>query len=306
MYRYRIYGVILESEFELKVLIPVEDEHSPNSEDYAENVIKVSIRHIEEEVMQILNDHDREYYYIDFNTSAFWNKAGFYLIRDGKEILVQIKEGYDQETISPWILGFCLSIALLQKGIMTIHCSAVSFNDRGVLISGNSGAGKSSLTGKLLESGCKLMADDVAAIGVEDEQYLVYSAFPYQKLCSNEVEKKQLDKEELIYIDEDKDKYLVPAHSIFESEPQPLDHLFFIVKAPIDVLQIHKMVGFDSFMAVKTNLFLNSLGGSWQKDQRVINTCMKIASKCEVYMIVRPEDVDTLEEMRDRVMEIIQ
>ena len=300
MFAYRIFGTYLVSEFEIKILSPAEPCFN------LEEAVKLTERDVEAEVLSILAEHQEDYYYVDYNVSAFFNKAGFYLIRGGKEIQIKIKNGYDHETIVPWLLGFCLSIALLQREIMTVHCSALEAGDGAILISGRSGAGKSSLAGKLLECGCKLMADDAAAVRCVNDKCMVFPAFPYQKLCANEVEKRKLNKADLYYIDEDKDKYLVPAGVNYEPDPQPLKYFFYIVKAPIEELRIQRISGFDSFMTVKNNLFLNCLHGDWATNPCVINQCMNIASKCIVYLIARPEEKDTLEEMTERVMNIIE
>lgn len=301
MYRYQIYGVIIESEFELKLLIPA-CEYNPS-----QDVITIAERDVEKEVLNILDNANalKKQYEIGLETSAFKNIGGFYLIRGGKEILVKIKEGYTYETISSWILGFCLSMVLLQRQILTVHCSALATENGAILVSGTPGAGKSSLAGKLLEQGCRLMADDVAAVSFTEDTCMVYPAFPFQKLCSNEVEKKALDKNKLIYINEDKDKYLVPVIDIFETTPQQLKAFFYIVKAPVEELLFKKLSGFDCFMSVKDNLFLHRLKGKWENTPEVINQCMKIASEGDVYLILRPDNKDTLNEICKKVMDLI-
>ena len=149
------------------------------------------------------------------------------------------------------------------------------------------------------------MADDVAAVCNVDDTCIVYPAFPYQKLCANEIEKRKLNKENLIYINEDKDKYLVPVGSGFESEPKKLKTFFFIIKAPVDKLSVQKLSGFDCFMAIKENLFLHRLKGAWTTLSEVINQCMKIAAGCQVYLVTRPENIDTLDALSKKVLEIV-
>lgn len=300
MYRYRIYGVIVESEFELKLLAPACENNS------SQDVITIAERDVKEEVLSCLKAADalKKHYEISLEKSVMENIGGYYLIQNS-QILVKLKEGYTYETISAWILGFCLSMALLQKGILTIHCSAIATDSGAVLISGTPGAGKSSLAGKLLEHGYKLMADDVAAVSFTEDTCMVYPAFPFQKLCSNEVEKKALDKNKLIYINEDKDKYLVPVIDIFETTPQQLKAFFYIVKAPVEELLFKKLSGFDCFMSVKDNLFLHRLKGKWENTPEVINQCMKIASEGDVYLILRPDNKDTLNEICKKVMDLI-
>ncbi len=300
MYRYTIYGILVESEFEISLLLPANDHDR-----YVETVT-IKETDVEDEVKLFLKESAamNKHYEIGLTKSAMENIGGFYLIQNG-QILVKIKSGYNYETISPWILGYCLSMALLQKGVLTIHCSAIATDNGAILISGTPGAGKSSLAGKLLEHGYKLLADDVAAIRFVDGDCLVYPAFPFQKLCSNEVEKRKLDKDTLIYINEDKDKYLVPVTDIFESNPRKLKAFFYIIKAPVDCLTIQKLSGFECFLSIKDNLFLHRLTGKWETTPEVINQCMKTASVCDVYLITRPENADTLEEISQEVINLI-
>lgn len=302
MYRYKIYGIILESEFELKLLVPADE-----SSDQKADVITVREKDVEEEVITYLKEADalNKHYEIGLDKSAMENIGGYYLI-ENSQILVKIKDGYTYDTISSWILGYCLSMAMLQKGFLTIHCSAIATETGAVLISGTPGAGKSSLAGKLLEHGYKLMADDVAAIHFIDDKCMVHPAYPFQKLCSNEVEKRALDKSKLIYINEDKDKYSVPVDDIFEPIPHQLKAFFYIIKAPVEELTFKKLSGFECFMSVKENLFLHRLKGNWENTPEVINQCMKIASGCNVYLIIRPENKNTLAEISNKIVESLQ
>ena len=301
MYRYKIYGEIIESEFELKLLVPALESN------VSQDVITIRERDIENEVLSFLEEHNalQKQYEIGLNKSAFKNKGGYYLIQGGKEIFIKLNEGYTYETISAWILGFCLSMALLQKGTLTIHCSAIATETGAILISGTPGAGKSSLARKLIEDGFKLMADDVAGVHFEDDNCIIHSAFPFQKLCSNEINKRGLDKKNLIYINEDKDKYLVPVNEIFEYSPKKLQAFFYIVKSPEKELKIQKLTGFDCLIAIKDNLFLHKLNGEWENTPEIINICLKIASCCPIYLIVRPERSDTLEEISKKVLHLI-
>lgn len=300
MYRYKIYGMMIKSEFKINPLIPTNEPYR------SEETITVKESDIENEVKLFLkesNASDKQYE-IRLEKSAIENKGGFYLIQNG-QISVKLKSGYTYDAVSPWILGYCLSMALLQKGILTIHSSAIATDSGAILIAGTPGAGKSSLAGRLLGHGYKLMADDVAAIRIVDDSCIVYPAFPYQKLCSNEIEKRKLDKNTLIYINEDKDKYLVPVSGIFESTPQKLKAFFYLVKAPVNELVIRKLSGFECFLSIRDNLFLHRFSGKWETAPEIITQCMKSASVCDVYLITRPENLNTLEEISQKIITLI-
>lgn len=84
------------------------------------------------------------------------------------------------------------------------------------------------MTCGLLERGYRLLADDMAVVqtfsGKKDsrELALVYPAFPYQKLCRDAAVRRGYALEKLLYINEEKDKFLVPWKGDFLTEPEPV------------------------------------------------------------------------------------
>lgn len=296
MFRYKIYGLLIETDVEFLQLVPTDE---PESADVV--IIRGEIR---EQVTDYLEKNNIRAYDIGFEKSYLMNKGGYYIISEGKEIMYEPKEGYTPEMIGPWLLGFCLAMLLMQRHTLAVHCSAIADKEGAFLISGVPGAGKSSLTRVLLERGYGIMADDVAAVKTEEEGTFVYSAFPYQKLCRNEVEKRDLDQNDLIYINEDKDKFLVPVKEAFVGDRRKLRYLIFIVVSATEKVQVHKLSGLNQLFALKENLFLSRLKGPWQNDKTLLDLCLKVASGCPVYLIERPDGVDTLAEMADTVQRI--
>ena len=299
MKKYSLYGLTIETDIDFPHLNALDDSYDTD----------VLIRQGEclNEVTEYLKKSGayEKKYEIGLQYSCFMNKGGYYVIKDGKEIIFETKEGYTPMSVSAWLLGYCTAMLLLQRDTLAIHCSAVCVNGDGssrdaFLISGRSGAGKSSLTRKLLERGYKLMADDVAAVQCEDE-VMVYPAFPYQKLVRNEVEKRNLNKNDLIYVDEDKDKFLVPVGDEFSGVPAGIKAMIVIAVGDVPEVQIIKLSGFDQLMAVRNNLFLTVLKGDWMESREVLNMCLKMAGKCPVYIIVRPQEGDSLDAMADLI-----
>lgn len=303
MNRYFLYGFVIESDVELIQLKKSTDENA--------NIdILIHRKDCSDEVMEYLKKAEalEKQYEIGLSYSCFFNKGGYFIIKNGNEIAYQPKEEYTPEGLSPWLLGYAIGMLLIQRKMLPIHCSAVCTenadgNMEAILISGRSGAGKSSLTRKLLENGYKFMADDVAAVKCSEEA-LVYPAFPFQKLVRNEVEKRKLDKKDLIYIDEDKDKYLVPVRSVFSDIPAKLKCMLYLMEADVAEVQIRKLSGLEQLMLVRMMICINGLSGAWQNDKAVLNMCLEVAGKCSVYIISRPKNVDSVDAIAKIVKEI--
>jgi hypothetical protein len=297
VYKYRVYGLVVESEVKFLQLMTADENEEPQVRIYSGN--------IKDEVDKQLETCPKNY---DINTtrSCFRNKGGYYLIKDGKEIIFEPKEGYTPEKLGSWLLGFSFAMALLQRRTLAIHCSALSYDEGAILISGVPGAGKSSLTRVLLERGYKILADDVAAVEDREDGIFVHPTFPYQKLCRNEVEKRNLDMSELIYINEDKDKFLVPVKEHFDNNVRPLKYLIFVIIGNNEEIERRQLTGLNQLFALKENLFLHRLYGPWENAPEIMNMCLKVAAGCKVHMLVRPDGKDTLMQMADIIEDIVK
>lgn len=305
MYRYLIYGIIVESEVEFMQLLKADENIDLTLlQDGCNNGradLTIHQGDCKDEVMDYLEKKDclKRRYSIGLEYSAFFNKGGYYIIKNGNEIIFEMKEGYTTAIVSGWLLGFAMTMALLQKRVLAIHCSAVTADDGAFIISGEPGAGKSSLTRKLLERDYKIMADDVAAVKIKDDHAVVYPAFPFQKLCRNEVESRNFDMNELIYIGEDKDKFLVPVKDKFVAQPQKLKFMLFLRKGDVDEVIVKKLSGLEQLMAIRQNVFLHKLSGEWENFPEVLNLALAIAGHCPVYMIIRPVEGNSQDIMAD-------
>ncbi len=308
MNKYKLFGLVIESDIKFPQLLPAEDLSTVSESD----IVVVHNGDISGKVNGIL-EGGAVNYCVGLTYSCFRNSYGYYIIEGTNEIIYEAKQGIRIEDIQAFILGYCIAMLLLHRKTLAIHCSAVcdmgSADEGAILIAGNSGAGKSSLTRKLIEEGYKVMTDDIAAVNVLSDEYgnntaIVYPAFPYQKLCRNEVEKRNMDLNELIYVDEDKDKFLVPLKDIFVDRPLKLKGMLFLNVSDVNDVQVTRLSGLSQLMAVRQNLFLRKFYGDWQNDPQILNLSLKIAANCPVYLINRPAEGDTLSAISDQVKEL--
>ena len=305
MYRYELYGMIMNSDIEFEQLMPETAGKMHDSKD-----ITVKRGNVKDNVNQLL-DADEKVYKITYDVSCFKNSRGYFLIKNGSEIFYEPNENRTVDELKSFILGYCISMVLLQRMIITIHCSAVcppkiSPSEGAFLIAGMPGAGKSTITRKLLEKGFLLMADDVAAVKKEETEALVYPAFPYQKLCRNEVEKRDLDVRELVHVADDEDKFFVPVKEAFESTPQRLKGMFILVITDGTEVEVQKLSGLSQFMTIRQNLFLHRLKGEWESRKELMELCMEVAKDCPVYVFARPDGIDTSDEIMQKIIEIVE
>ena len=145
--------------------------------------------------------------------------VGRYLVRQGREIIVE-PACEDAEGVITFLLGSVLAACLKQRGILTLHASAIATNDGAVLFAGHSGRGKSTLLAALLERGHTMLSDDVTGI-VQDGQngLLALPAYPCLRLWRDAVEALGWSGRTRGRVREGMEKFLAPVERVGEALP---------------------------------------------------------------------------------------
>jgi hypothetical protein len=94
------------------------------------------------------------------------HSAEFVIRGDGEEVSVETAGEVGDAEVASLIEGAILGGAMRLRGSPCLHASVLGEGDRGVALSGPSGAGKSSLALAMMQLGCRLVSDDLAALEV--------------------------------------------------------------------------------------------------------------------------------------------
>jgi hypothetical protein len=112
----------------------------------------------------------------------FWRRLGAFLVRRGKEIIVDPLPEVDERLIRLPLLGTVFAVLLHQRRLLVLHGSAVSVDGGAAVFLGNKGWGKSTTAAALYSRGHHLVADDLIALEVDREGCNVLPGFPVFKL----------------------------------------------------------------------------------------------------------------------------
>jgi hypothetical protein len=110
---------------------------------------------------------------------------GMLLVKEGREIILDLNPEIDESVLRPFILGAIISILLRQRGLLVLHASSVAINGEAVAFIGESGWGKSTLAEAFHSQGYSILTDDVMAVSVDEYQPLVIPSFPQVRLWSD-------------------------------------------------------------------------------------------------------------------------
>jgi hypothetical protein len=109
----------------------------------------------------------------DGSVHVSWSDLFDFVVHaNGRRIDVFAGTDIDGETVVAYLISQVLSVALLLQGIPTLHASAVSLHGNAVVLLGESGFGKSTLTAALLAEGAQLITDDLLVLRKEAAGYV--------------------------------------------------------------------------------------------------------------------------------------
>ncbi|MBQ8798874.1 MAG: hypothetical protein IJZ55_04840 [Lachnospiraceae bacterium] len=290
MYFYKVYGVIVASDLEFPQLVVWDDTT------HWDVTVEKTVFSKEIEEQSAFCEFGHEYSWLRNTTCQIQ-------VYEGKRIGYALTGKGNPEWLQTYILGYGMSMLALQRDMLPIHCSVVADEQGAVMIAGESGTGKSTATTAFLKAGYTLMADDMAwADGSK-----VYPAFPYQKLCRDVVEREGYDPEELIYIDEQKDKFLARYRGEFSTEGRPIKGFLLLHLTSEQKVTVQEVNGLDRLHVFVGNLFLRKLMTREQKYAPYIGKIgLEMASKVPILCIGRPKEGNTAEEVVKAAFEWIE
>lgn len=292
MYYYKLYGMKLKTDFDFPQLVVCDDDKEHD------------IEFLHGEIPQEIIDEKIKKYEFGEKLSWLSNNTCYFVVENGNKITYALKEGGKIMPLRNYLLGFGMSMIAMQRGLLSIHCSALADDKGAILIAGESGSGKSTVTKAFLDSGYRLLADDMAWVETKDDgKSYAKPAFPFQKLCRNVVMEKGLNLDEIIYINEQKDKFLVPYKGEFSTQEVPIKGLIMLLVVDRDEVISDEMMGIDKMKICANNLFLRHLLGQDRYAPQFGQKCLKMAATMPVYCIGRPEGKDTAELVIEKAFE---
>ena len=123
--------------------------------------------------------------------------VGSFYARDGKEVEYSVEPGADPDWVQLYLNGQVLVALLHQRKIINFHASSFIHDDRGVMILGETGAGKSSLTVSFALAGAGFLSDDLTPVIFKRSKPFIWPLYKDIKLRENTVAQLDISREKL-------------------------------------------------------------------------------------------------------------
>lgn len=182
------------------------------------------------------------------------DKIGTFYASDGSYIEYSPVDGASQASVELYLNGSVYGAILHQKKILPLHGSSFVYNHKGVMICGESGAGKSSLTVSFCDDGADFLTDDVSPVVIHHNAPHILSKSDRVKLWDDSLEQLQKDDQRLSQIrPQDKKYYISVPNSRHHNHP--LDIIFLIEPADVEHVQYYPVKGTARFPAIHDQIY---------------------------------------------------
>jgi hypothetical protein len=223
----------------------------------------------------------------------FWNDVGAFLVRGGREIVVEPAAGVEERTIRAYILGSAFGVLLHQRGLLALHASAVVADGGVVAFLGESGWGKSTTAAAMHALGHAVVADDVVALQVDDaERPMALPAFPRLKLYPETALSLGYEREALAVFDPDDDRREYRAIRGFPQEPLPLRRIYVLAEGESQETEL--LSAGEAFIELVRHTYalarLQSLGAT----PGHFRQCAQVANSVPIYRLKRQRSLAVL------------
>ncbi|WP_026665755.1 hypothetical protein [Butyrivibrio sp. FC2001] len=302
MNKYSIYGLNILSDYEFEEAFPIDNV------DEADVIIQEAEK---EEKFRIpeLEDREKGYYYCHDRLYSWikYPKFGEFVILEGKLIKYKLYDGYNRMYVNEIFLCLVIPILLVQRNQIMLHGSGLVYDDKCFVVSGRSGAGKSTITNAFIKAGAKFLADDTVALTIEEAIY-ANSAYPQQKLCFDQISEDIKKECELVLLPEDdgEPKYAVRSKERFYFGQKRLDA--FIVLNPSDKVEepiIEEVNGAEKISLLMDNFYSYDAYKDMGLPAEIFKACLYAVSKIKIYRLSRPKKGMTTEKQLELIKNVL-
>lgn len=152
----------------------------------------------------------------------------FIISADGRHITFHASEHADRRLVFDFLIAQAMSVALLNRGIESLHATAVEVAGRAVALIGDCGYGKSTLAAACLQAGARLITDDLLVLAREGSDYCVLPGAQRIKLTP-QVARETIGDRPGVAMDDARGKFIYPlSDTEFCDKPVILDRILVL------------------------------------------------------------------------------
>ena len=226
-----------------------------------------------------------------------------YLVTGGRDVTVEPRGGSDHD-LGVFLVTLVFAALLQQRGVLTLHASAVETGTGAVLFAGESGSGKSTLLAALVERGYAMLSEELTGVVLaEGSRPTALSADPGIRLWADALDALGWWPRAHGRVWEGQEKYLTQA-ARFRSAPQAVRAIYLLEPwGRQDIAMEPVPVGGGAFKALRMATCQGRLVRQMKVQPEYFRTVVAVARRIPVFRVMRPAHPFPPAALADRIEE---
>jgi len=225
-------------------------------------------------------------------------------IKDGKTIIIDpSKESLKNwPSVELYLFGSIIGVILTQRSLFAFHSNAVLINNKGVLIAGDSGAGKSTTAAIFQQQGYYVLCDDIVVV---NEDLHINGDFPKIKLWKDSLEKLNIYNSNLEPVATQEGKFHYPLTHKNNNHSSKIEICAFYILSTstrVNTIEIEQVKGVNQFQVLLSNTYRSELVSGLGIQKYHMDICSQLARKIPIIRIQRPVQPFSGYDIVDRII----
>ena len=217
--------------------------------------------------------------------------VGSFYVCNGNEVEYAPIKGADPDWVNIYLNGQVLAALLHQRKIINFHASSFIYKTHGVMILGETGAGKSSLTAAFTMDNAVFLSDDFTPVIFSEGVPDIWPVYKTIKVRSNTISQLMIDESMTRKAEQGTGKYFFevvntgiekyPLHYIIKIEIGQALLTGFTIPAPA-----------ENFALLRSEICSwEILNGMPETEKAYLEQLVEIVKHVEIIKVVRPEEI---------------
>lgn len=234
--------------------------------------------------------------------------AGVYEIKDGKRITIDALPGATEEKIRVFLLGSAMGAIQIQLGRIPVHGGAIVSGGKAIIITGEQGAGKSTMTSALVHNGFPYLTDDVSSITFKGDSMLVLPAYPQRKLVVDACIQLGYDPQTLPIADASRDKFAIRDRDRWCDQAKPAHMLVELVPAEKgQALSAQPITGHSQLELMMRSMYrirMHMKGGGLAP--HMFKSILTVAANLEMFRVFIPRGINNISGIASELAHVLK
>ncbi len=230
--------------------------------------------------------------------------VGWFYAANGNHINAVLDPEATKPAVELYLNGSAYGAILHQRQLLPLHGSSFVLNGKGIMLCGESGAGKSSLTAAFCKDGCAFLTDDVSPIVFNNNKPHILPLSDRIKLWQDSLDQLHYDEKQLTEIWQDYSKYYLPV-TAKSADAHVLDLIFIIEKHEDSQVIIEEVHGMDKFQLLRNEIYRwEYLQGMKETEANYLHKIINLNMQVRVFKICRPQNIQ-IQDMKKALTDFI-